>query len=130
MKRARRSLACLAVPASLSACAVGPDYRRPEVSSAGGLPGPDAEPAGGKPWPTFPGGNSIGTRNSPELIRTALAQNLDLKLAVARVEEARATPRAANADFFPGVNGTLSTSPTPAQEASPWSRGPRRGRPI
>ncbi len=93
----------------LSACAVGPDYKRPET----------AIPA------TYRGETAVEEARSiadlgwwelykdpklSELIQTALAQNLDLQLAVARIDEARARARVAEADFFPTIGGTLSTS--------------------
>jgi multidrug efflux system outer membrane protein len=75
------------------------------------------EPAGRQALANLPWWELYRDPQLAELIRTALAQNLDLKIAVARVEEARARARAANADFFPGVNGTLSTSSQPGSVA-------------
>ena len=83
----------------LAGCAVGPDYRAPEVrlpSAWGGLsPAGDASaPDGGKAplatwWTTF---------RDPvldSLVDRALASNPDLRIAQARVREARALRGAA-----------------------------------
>lgn len=111
--RVPRAAPVLAAFAALVACAAGPDYRRPDA----GLP----EAYRGQVLPSHAGSLAdLGwwelyrDPRLAELIRTALDQNLDLQIAVARVEEARARARAASADFFPAVGGTLSTSASPA----------------
>ena len=71
----------------LSACKMGPDYHRPETPKA------DAWR-----WPEFDGGIDcefalVGTfqgQELQELIRIALAENLDVRTAVATVEQYRA----------------------------------------
>lgn len=47
------------------------------------------------------------------VITEALEHNLDLQLALARVEESRARAVVARSRLFPSVDGQLSTSPTP-----------------
>jgi len=80
--------------AVVSGCSVGPDYRQPQIGvpaaymEANGAAGvSDAELAAW--WQKF---------NDPtlsNLIERALAQNLDVEAAVARIREARALERAA-----------------------------------
>ncbi len=89
-----------------SGCAVGPDYRRPE----------SVVPAA---WQTTEQGGLRKTTSSPEqlatwwrslhdpllsrLVEEAAANNLDLKLATARLMETRARRGYASADRYPGL---------------------------
>jgi len=92
----------------VSGCAVGPDYKKPVVSAptqwnetaAGVAAGRNASEAAW--WKAF---------HDPELdslVDRATAANLDLKVATARVREARAQYGVAKADFWPTVDGTGS----------------------
>jgi len=86
-----------------SACAVGPRYERPTVPvppAYWGVPaGADAASIADLPWwEMFQDAALQG------LIREAIANNQDLRLATARVEESRALVGVARADFFPQVN--------------------------
>ncbi len=93
------------VPAALllaSACAVGPRYQRPEVATPPeyrfALAPQEAASIADLPW--------WEVFRDPELealIREALANNQDLRLAAARVEESRALLGVARADFYPQV---------------------------
>ena len=103
----------LAVALALSGCAIGPDYLRP----ANLLPSLFAE---SKPaesvaiavnpaidarwWALF----DDATLN--DLVDQALRNNADLRLAVARVEQADAVAREAGASFFPEIDGSAATS--------------------
>lgn len=99
-------LAALPLALALAGCALGPDYRRPEVSLPAQYPGDAlAVTAAGVPaevparwWSQF---------NDPELDRLvdlALQHNADLQQAVARVEQAEALLRQARAAQWPRVN--------------------------
>ena len=93
----------------LGGCAVGPDYQRPGTA----LPtdfatvapispdAPDAAPAVplGRDWWTL-----YNDAQLTELVTAAVANNPNLRLAIARVEEARAALRETNAAFFPEVD--------------------------
>jgi multidrug efflux system outer membrane protein len=92
-------------------CTMGPDYKRPPVPAPATFRGqvPDAPPT--------PDGRSLGDLQwwevfqDPELqslVRRALVNNFDLRLAVARVLEARARLGVTRADQFPQVSGTAS----------------------
>jgi multidrug efflux system outer membrane protein len=97
-------LALLAVSlVALSACAVGPNYHRPELPTPPQyrfVEGPaEAETIADVPW--------WQVTKDPQLqvlLREAIANNLDLRLATARVAEARAQYGIARSFLFPQVN--------------------------
>jgi multidrug efflux system outer membrane protein len=107
--------ACVLACAALAGCAVGPDYERPATE----LPGVFTEPDVGEArtlrsdwWKLY------GDPALDELIATALERNADIRFAVARIEEADANMRVANAAFLPeidlsgGANRTRFSSTT------------------
>lgn len=86
----------------LGSCALGPNYKRPEVQT------PDA-------WRNLPAAESESLANTPwwevfqdpqlqELIKAALAENKDLKIAAERIEEARARYGFTKADLWPAFD--------------------------
>lgn len=104
-------LAALVAAALVAGCAVGPDYHRPAVAV------PDAYRATER----LPAGESLGDAawdrvyadpKLRELISTALRNNLDLKVAVARVDEARARLGATRLQYAPtiGASGVVTRS--------------------
>jgi outer membrane protein, multidrug efflux system len=95
----------------LAGCSLAPDYRRPAAPIPDQWAGADARPAAMLDWKTiFPDPRLQG------LISTALEHNRDLRIAVARVEEARSLYRIARADRLPTVNAVAgrSAARTPA----------------
>jgi len=112
MKRPARVLA-VTVIAVLAGCAIGPDYKRPADLPApaefrGVLSPQQAESIADLHW--------TEVFNDPELrpvIETALANNLDLKIAAARVEEFRGRARVARSYLGPSLGVTGSTAPAP-----------------
>ena len=93
-----RSLCCM-LAVLLSACTVGPNYKRPSVTAPAQHRG-DATPGQASlsdtRWPDlFP------DATLKQLISTALAHNFDLALASERVEEARARYRISSANQYP-----------------------------
>jgi NodT family efflux transporter outer membrane factor (OMF) lipoprotein len=100
----------LAAALLASACAVGPDYQRPQLkltpdwqTSLAGQPGRTPAPVDAW-WTGF---------NDPELVRVvdrALAQNLDLEQARARLQASRAAARAAGAALLPQVDARGSAA--------------------
>src|SRR5262249_50529157 len=90
-----------------SACAVGPNYARPQVPTP-----PDyryvensntAQSLADSPWWEVFADPALQT-----LVREAIANNLDLQIAVARVEEARATAGIAKSFLYPQIDATAS----------------------
>ena len=90
-----------------AACTLGPDYRRPEVSLPtifrGLDPSAPAEPGSVADlgWWTLFEDEALQA-----LIRTALVENYDLRLAVARILDAQAQVVITRSNQFPTVEGT------------------------
>ena len=117
----RRTAFALALAAS--ACTVGPNYKRPVVqlpeayraaAPTGALAADQPSLGDQKWWEVFQ------DEQLQELIRTALRQNFDVRIAAARVAEARAQLGITRADQFPQVDGSaladrerVSASPVP-----------------
>ena len=96
----------------LTGCAVGPKYKRPPVTVPDGYRGlaPDAgqqPPAslGDEKWWTV-----FQDQQLQELIREALAQNYDVRIAATRVLQAQAVLGITRADQFPTIAGGASAS--------------------
>lgn len=98
----------------LSGCwAVGPNYVRPETpvptawrnGAAGGLTSEAIDPKALAQW-----WSSFGDTLLTSLVESAVANNLDLKQAKARVREARARRGAAIAAYLPTVDASASAS--------------------
>ncbi|MET0238896.1 MAG: efflux transporter outer membrane subunit [Sphingobium sp.] len=102
----RKSLALLLTATSLAGCAVGPDYHRPElaappayIGSAAVTARPDRDGIAALDW--------WARFNDPvltSLVEKALAQNLDIAQAAARVTQARASLRSADAALLPSAS--------------------------
>jgi NodT family efflux transporter outer membrane factor (OMF) lipoprotein len=113
----------------VSACTVGPNYQRPQVavpgsfSKAGAATASDAELAAW--WGAF---------HDPQLdalVQRALAQNLDLEAAAARIREARARETVAGAAGLPQVDAQSSVTRQRISENAipvpPGGGGPQGG---
>jgi multidrug efflux system outer membrane protein len=103
-----RRAALLALPAILlTACMLGPDYRRPEVPLPAVFRGLDPLAPGGPgslgdlAWWTVFQDETLQT-----LIRTALEQNYDLRIAMARILDAQAQVVVTRSFQFPSIDGT------------------------
>jgi NodT family efflux transporter outer membrane factor (OMF) lipoprotein len=97
----------------LSACTMGPDFKRPVLQTPAHWPDAQAvtdtvrsvavpEPVDPLWW------NSFGDSLLTELVTRAIDSNLDLKVAAARLAESRAQFGQAKADEFPTLNGNAS----------------------
>jgi multidrug efflux system outer membrane protein len=109
------------VAALLSACAVGPNYNRPQV------PTPPAHrffegEAEAQSVADFPWWGVVKDPALQQLIREAIANNLDLRTATARVAEARAQYGIARSFLFPEVGVSAGYS---AQQVSRLSEPPQ-----
>src|SRR5262249_15670736 len=102
------------IPSMLAACTVGPDYTRPEVPLPSVYRGLDPTA------PSEPG--SIGDlawwslfqdETLQGLIRTALADNYDLRVAAARILDAQAQLVATRSYQFPTIDASAAL-PYPA----------------
>jgi multidrug efflux system outer membrane protein len=103
-----RYVSLCAVAAFMSGCAVGPNYNRPKVDAPTAYRGLSDEQAARtgpasladqKWWEIFQDKELQG------LIRTALQNNYDVRIAAARVLEARAQLGITRADQFPSLSG-------------------------
>jgi outer membrane protein, multidrug efflux system len=118
-----QGLGVLVAAAMLASCAVGPNYRRPVVSTPEQFrfaENQSTNSLGDLPW--------WQVFNDPilqGLIGTALTNNYDLQQAVARVEQARNQAAVANAAFFPqiGYGGDLGRGRNSLYNAPSGSTG-------
>ncbi len=95
----------------LAGCTVGPNFHRPQAAvppqwttpAARGV-SPGVEPQTDLWWKSFK------DPKLDSLIDRAVAANYDLKLATARVDEARAANGLAKSEYYPQINGTSSVT--------------------
>src|SRR5271169_2144976 len=92
-----------------SGCAVGPNYVRPKVNVPTDFRGAEgaAEQAS---YADLPWWEVFKDEQLKALIKTALANNYDLAIAVSRVEQARQLANVARAQYFPAVNYSVGAS--------------------
>jgi multidrug efflux system outer membrane protein len=121
-----RALILLLVAAAAAGCTVGPDYKRPVVAVPEMYRG-GAQPAGSDTrsiadqawWDVFQ------DDQLQALIRIALQENLDLRIAATRILEARAQLGVTRSDQFPAVAAGASASRTRvAKTVVPFSLEP------
>ncbi len=131
MQRPRSCL--LTILVLLSACTVGPDYRRPDVTLPSAYRGAGAAAPAPAPAPSFGDLAWWQLFQDPDLqqlIRTALAANYDLQVAVSRILQAQAQVTIVRSQQFPTVNaqadalysgfvGNSRPAITPAQTFTP-----------
>jgi NodT family efflux transporter outer membrane factor (OMF) lipoprotein len=120
--------AALAVSLAVAACTVGPRYTRPAISAPEGwseLPAGQATSADrtelARWWTAF------GDPTLEALVARAFESNVDLKLAAARVREARAARGIAAAGALPQVDASAAYSRAQRSEAIPPFNSSRAG---
>jgi multidrug efflux system outer membrane protein len=109
------TFALLAVSLLLTGCTVGPKYTRPQVPAPPAFRGPDNTDVTSDPTTSIGDQQWSAIFHEPELqdlIRTALQNNLDLRIAAQHILEQQAQVRITRAQQFPQVNATLSGSGT------------------
>lgn len=84
----------------LSGCAVGPNYVRPTLDTPSAFRG-QAAPAAARSLADLPWWDVYRDPQLATLIREALDANLDLRMAVSRLEQARAVAAQSRGLFFP-----------------------------
>lgn len=87
----------------LSSCLVGPNYKRPVVNAPATFRGVDGA-AQQSSMADLPWWQVFKDESLQGMIKTALANNYDLNIAIARVEQAREVASEARAQYFPAVN--------------------------
>ena len=85
-------------------CAVGPNYKRPPVNAPETFRGETGNSAGTNSFGDFVWWKVFHDDNLQKLIRIALTNNYDLRIAVTRVEQSHAMLAEARAGFFPQIN--------------------------
>lgn len=96
------AMALLLAGTLATGCTMGPDYHRPVLDMPESYRFASAEQA--ESFANLPWWEVFKDPYLQDLIRTALANNYDLKQAVARVEQARNIAVAAKSPLFPQVN--------------------------
>src|SRR5271170_5648664 len=86
-------------------CAVGPNYKRPPINAPAAFRGETTISFASLPWWQVFHDNTL-----QGLVRTALTNNYDLRIAVTRVEQARAMAAEARAGFFPQLDYAANAS--------------------
>ena len=112
-----RLIGLLSVAFISAGCLVGPNYKRPELASPQQfrfVEGTQAESLADVPW--F---NVFQDPALQELIKIAINNNLDLRAAVARVEEMRARAGIAKSYLYPQIDGAASYRARGATSAQP-----------
>lgn len=113
--RVKRILSSLLLATFSTACALGPNYRRPQVAVPDSFRSQEGVPTAAESDTSFadlPWWEVFQDPQLQELIRKALQQNKDLKIAAARVEEARGLYRAKRGEQYPELGFITSGSQT------------------
>jgi NodT family efflux transporter outer membrane factor (OMF) lipoprotein len=111
LQRAWLTASALAWAAALGACAVGPDYHRPEMALTPAFHTPTPAPAAGAKATTLQTWwTGFGDPELVKVVERAAAQNLDLAQARARLTQSRAMAKAAGAALRPMGNLTGSVA--------------------
>ncbi len=112
---ARRLLLTALLCSLAAACTLGPDYQRPPVATPETwrqAAAADASVANIPWWELF------NDEQLKSLIETALAENRDLRIAIERIEEARATYGFSRADLYPQVDASATAGALKFSEGS------------
>jgi multidrug efflux system outer membrane protein len=124
--RSFRFVAAAAAVALFGGCMVGPEYQRPEVAVPAnhrGLDGaPPQESLADAPW-----WQVFDDATLQSLVRDAVARNYDLRIAVARVMEARAQAGVAKSFLYPeiGASGGFNSRQLPRLSDPPQADADR-----
>lgn len=107
MRLGARALQALLLVLSLGGCMVGPDYVRPavDVPAAWRIDEAQARDVSGTAW-----WEQFGDPALNELITEALAQNKDVRIAAARIEEYRGRLAVTRSALFPQVGANVAAA--------------------
>ena len=100
-----RSLVLAVFSMFLFACAMGPDYSRPDISTSNSFRMAE-EPKDLPSMANMPWWELYQDEELQRLIRIALEENKDLKRAVASIDEFQARLYTARMDFVPQLSAT------------------------
>jgi multidrug efflux system outer membrane protein len=108
-RRPRPALVLFSLFLLLPGCAVGPNYKRPNVATPAAFRG-SSETAQQASFADLPWWEIFHDETLTELIKTSLANNYDLAAAVARVEQANQMAALARSQYFPTLGYSTYTS--------------------
>ena len=114
---------------ALGGCALGPDYERPPVSEPDSFRMQQQATLEGVSLADLGWWELFQDENLQALIRKALVENKDVRIAVARVRESRALLAATGADQFPRIDGKSSLQRNQVSQAVVRQFGFPRRRP-
>ena len=101
-----QTLAVSVAAVLLAGCTVGPNYRRPDAPVPPSFRAPQPPPAGTASLADLKWWEVFQDDKLQQLVRTAIAQNYDLRDAVAHEEEARASLGATRSNQFPQIGAS------------------------
>jgi multidrug efflux system outer membrane protein len=130
------TLSAVGAVLSLVACSVGPNYKRPSVNAPSSFRGYPSEELGATPVPGSSNPATSGSRSAAslgdekwwevfqdkelqELIRTALKNNYDVRIAATRVLQAQAQLGITRADQLPSLSAGGNVTGTGNPQAGP-----------
>ncbi len=99
------SILTMVIPIFFAGCLLGPDYERPTILEPEAFRNQTEEAIDTNSLAEMPWWELFQDEILQDLIRTALEENKDLRLAVARIEEARSELGITTSDLFPQVQG-------------------------
>ena len=114
----------------LAGCAVGPNYKRPQVPVPQQWTVAPARGTSTKPPTTDEWWASFQDPELNTLIERAASRNLDLKLALERVQEARAARGIARSGYFPSIDATASATRNRQTVIAPGTPGSAKTVPV
>lgn len=119
MTRLRSLIAPAALLALLAGCTVGPDYVKPEIATPPAFQNAPTAPATADPQAVAAWWGNLKDPALTSIIETALAANHDVRLAVARLDEARALLGVSRAARGPSVDANASADRSRSSETTP-----------
>jgi multidrug efflux system outer membrane protein len=112
----------MVLSAAGTGCAVGPNYKRPQVAVPSQWTVAPARGTSTKPIEKDEWWSSFQDPELNSLIERATAQNLDLKLALDRVDEARAARGIVRSGYFPSMDASASATRNRQRVIAPVSQ--------
>jgi NodT family efflux transporter outer membrane factor (OMF) lipoprotein len=116
-----KKLVAVAAAALVAGCTLAPKYERPAAPVAGDFPYAGATagtPAAQLDWPQF-----FTDERLRGLIRTALANNRDLRVAILNVEQAHTQVDVRRADLLPTINAAATYTRQPSDPKKLYTAG-------
>ena len=107
----------------LAGCTVGPNYKRPQAAVPTQWTVAPARGTEAKPPDTDEWWASFQDPELNSLVELSVSRNLDVKLALERVQEARAARGIARSGYFPSIDATASATWNRQRVIAPGTQG-------